>query len=47
MVVALTREGNMNIFIWRGYGDEYVPRGLADDGGNGPKHRNVGLIIGW
>ena len=29
------------------YGDEYVPCGLADDNGNGPKHRNCGLIIQW
>lgn len=29
------------------YGDEYVPRAFADDDGNGPKHRNYGLIIRW
>lgn len=29
------------------YGDSYVPRGLADDDGNGPQHRNYGIIIGW
>jgi hypothetical protein len=29
------------------YGDSYVPRGLADDDGNGPSHRNYGFIIGW
>ncbi len=29
------------------YGDKYVPRGLADDDGNGPSHRNYGFIIGW
>lgn len=29
------------------YGDTYVPRGLADDNGEGPVHRNVGFIIGW
>jgi hypothetical protein len=29
------------------YGDWYVPRGLADDDGNGPKHINYGIHIGW
>jgi hypothetical protein len=29
------------------YGDSYVPRGLADDDGNGLTHRNYGFIIGW
>jgi len=29
------------------YGDRYVPRGLADDDGNGPQHRNYGIEIGW
>jgi hypothetical protein len=29
------------------YGDQYVPRGLADDDGNGPSHRNYGFIIRW
>ena len=28
-------------------GDEYVPRGLADDNGNGPKIQNYGIQIGW
>jgi|LauGreDrversion4_2_1035121.scaffolds.fasta_scaffold413088_2 hypothetical protein len=28
-------------------GDKYVPRGLADDDGNGPKHQNYGIQIGW
>lgn len=28
-------------------GDSYVPRGLADDDGNGPKHINYGIQIGW
>lgn len=28
-------------------GDYYVPRGLADDDGNGPKHINYGIHIGW
>ncbi len=31
----------------RSYGAPYVPRGLADDNGNGPQHRNYGLVIGW
>lgn len=29
------------------YGEAYVPAGLADDDGNGPKHKNVGLHIRW
>ena len=29
------------------YGDRYVPRGLADDNGNGPEHQNFGILIGW
>jgi hypothetical protein len=29
------------------YGDSYVPRGLADDDDNGPKHQNYGIHIGW
>lgn len=29
------------------YGDVYVPRGLADDDGNGPRHTNYGFQIGW
>lgn len=29
------------------YGDKYVPRGLADENGNGPVHQNYGFIIGW
>lgn len=28
-------------------GDAYVPRGLADDQGLGPMHRNYGYTIGW
>lgn len=28
-------------------GESYVPRGLADDDGNGPSHRNYGIQIGW
>ena len=28
-------------------GDKYVPRGLADDDGNGPSHQNYGIQIGW
>lgn len=28
-------------------GDPYVPRGLADDNGEGPSHINYGLHIGW
>lgn len=29
------------------YGERYVPRGLADDDGNGPKHQNYGIHIVW
>ncbi len=29
------------------YGDKYVPRGLADDDGNGPSHMNYGFLIAW
>ena len=29
------------------YGESYVPRGLADDDGNGPEHQNYGIQIGW
>lgn len=28
-------------------GEPYVPRGLADDDGNGPKHQNYGIQVGW
>ena len=29
------------------YGDQYVPRGLQDDNGEGPAHRNYGIHISW
>jgi len=29
------------------YGESYVPRGLADDDGNGPSHQNYGIQIIW
>ena len=29
------------------YGDRYVPRGLQDGDGNGPKYQNCGLKISW
>jgi len=29
------------------YDDAYVPRGLADDDGNGPSYINCGIHIGW
>ena len=29
------------------YGERYVPRGLADDDGNGPEYENYGIQIGW
>lgn len=28
-------------------GDKYVPRGLSDDYGNGPKVQNFVMVIGW
>lgn len=28
-------------------GESYVPRGLADDDGNGPEHWNSVLVIKW
>lgn len=31
----------------KSYGDCYVPRGLADDDGNGPMYQNYGIHIGW
>ena len=36
------------VVTWQGaYGESYVPRGLADDDGNGPKHINYGMTVGW
>ena len=29
------------------YGDKYVPRGVADDDGDGPWHGNYGISISW
>lgn len=29
------------------YDEAYVPRGLADDAGEGPEHRNLGITISW
>lgn len=29
------------------YGDAYIPPGLADDDGDGPKYQNYGLYISW
>lgn len=31
----------------KAYGEKYVPRGLADDDGNGPQHQNYGIQIWW
>lgn len=28
-------------------GDPYVPRGLSDDEGNGPKYSNYGFMVRW
>ena len=32
---------------WARYGEAYVPRGLADDDGNGVEHVNQGISIQW
>ena len=29
------------------YGESYVPRGLADDDGNGPSYKNYGIVVTW
>ena len=29
------------------YGDSYVPRGLADDDGNGTSYKNYGILVRW
>ena len=29
------------------YGDSYVPRGLADDDGDGPEYTNYGIVVRW
>ena len=31
----------------KAYGEKYVPRGLADDDGNGPQHQNYGIQLNW
>lgn len=45
-VVAKLRELGY-LAVIQSYGDCYVPRGLADDDGNGPKYQNYGIQIGW
>lgn len=46
-VVDRLKELGFSIQFGR-FGDAYVPRGLADDDGNGPKHTNYGFhISGW
>lgn len=45
-VIAQLEELGYNVKLER-YGEPYVPRGLADDNGNGPMHRNYGFIISW
>lgn len=48
MVQVIAKLGELGFVVkYDRYGDEYVPCGLADDNGNGPKHRNCGLIIQW
>ena len=29
------------------YGERYVPRGLADDNGDGPGYKNYGIVVKW
>lgn len=29
------------------FGDSYVPKGLADDNGDGPVYTNYGIVITW
>ncbi len=29
------------------HGESYVPRGLADDEGNGPLHKEYGILVKW
>lgn len=29
------------------YGETYVPKGLADADGNGPAHKNYGIVVQW
>lgn len=38
---------NGYVVYWKRYGDSYIPRGLADDWGNGPSYQNYGLVITW
>jgi len=45
-VVAKLKELGYHALI-RLDGEMYVPRGLADDDGDGPKHQNYGIHIGW
>jgi hypothetical protein len=45
-VVAALKDLGYQVDI-RFAGETYVPRGLADDDGLGPEHRNYVLSIGW
>ncbi len=29
------------------YGEGYIPRGLANDDGDGPTYKNYGITVGW
>jgi hypothetical protein len=45
---AITELGKLGFNVQYGfYGEEYVPRGLADDDGTGPIHRNFGIKVTW
>lgn len=45
---AVEKLKSMGYTVWIAkYGESYVPRGLQNDDGDGPKYRNYGFIIGW
>jgi hypothetical protein len=44
--VAALKELDYVVSIAR-HGESYVPRGLADDDGDGPLYTNYGFHIGW
>jgi hypothetical protein len=45
-IAKLTELGYVAQWIPR-HGESYVPRGLADDAGEGPSYRNYGIQINW
>lgn len=46
-IIDKLRELGFHVAFGRDESHVYVPRGLADDEGNGPKYSNYGLTIGW